>query len=83
MDLLAVQVDRGTVRGDAFAPVYRELAIKFQLLVDILNEVKDGARGESDSDLMRTYEIWLKTGSERARKLLCQNGVVPIAKGRH
>ena len=78
---------RGTFRGNAFADIYRELAIKFQVLVDVLNEVRDEARGESDRDLLRTYEIWLKTGSRRARKLLSDNGVVPISdarrKGRH
>ena len=74
---------RGTFRGNAFADIYRELAVKFQVLVDVLNEVRDGARQESDVDLMRTYEISLKTGSKRARKLLCQNGVVPITKDRH
>ena len=78
---------RGTFRGNAFADIYRELAIKFQVLVDVLNEVRDEARGESDRDLLRTYEIWLKTGSRRARKLLADHGVVPISdargKGRH
>jgi len=78
---------RGTFRGNAFAHIYRELAEKFQVLVDVLNEVRDEARGESDRDLLRTYEIWLKTGSRRARKLLADNGVVPISdarlKGRH
>jgi len=78
---------RGTFRGNAFAHIYRELAAKFQVLVDVLNEVRDEARGESDRDLLRTYEIWLKTGSRRAKKLLADNGVVPISdarlKGRH
>ncbi len=76
---------RGTFRGNAFADIYRELAVKFQVLVDVLHEVRDGARHESDIDLLRTYEIWLKTGSQRARKLLCQNGVVPITgpRGSH
>ena len=78
---------RGTFRGNAFADIYRELAVKFQVRVDVLNEVRDEARGESDRDLLRTYEIWLKTGSRRARKLLADNGVVPISdarlKGRH
>ena len=78
---------RGTFRGNAFAAIYRELAVKFQVLVDVLNEVRDEARGESDRDLLRTYEIWLKTGSRRARQLLRDNGVVPIAdaklKDRH
>ena len=38
----------------------------------------------SDVDLLRTYEIWLKTGSKRAENLLRQQGIVPIsaAKGR-
>lgn len=74
---------KGTVRGRAFASIYRELAVKFQLLVDVLNEVRDGARHESDVDLLRTYEIWQKTGSRRAASLLRQNGVVPIGNGRH
>lgn len=69
---------RGTMRGDAFAHIYRELAIKFQVLVDVLNEVRDGARQGSDVDLLRAYEVWLKTGSRRAAGLLRQNGVIPI-----
>jgi hypothetical protein len=73
---------RGTVRGKAFAGIYRELAEKFQVLIDVLNEVRDGARAESDVDLLRTYEIWQKTGSRRAEKLLRQQGVVPIATAR-
>lgn len=69
---------RGTVRGRAFAPVYKELAAKFQVLVDVLNEVADGARESSDVDLLRTYELWLKTGSRRAEALLRQGGVEPL-----
>ncbi|MDX1405163.1 MAG: hypothetical protein R3192_11520 [Woeseiaceae bacterium] len=69
---------RGTTRGQALAEVYRELARKFQILVDVLNEVRDGARQSSDIDVLRTYEVWLKTGSKRAAELLRQNGVVPI-----
>lgn len=69
---------RGTTRGQALADVYRELAHKFQLVVDVLNEVRDGARESSDIDLLRTYDVWLKTGSRRAAALLKQNGVVPM-----
>lgn len=69
---------RSTFRGRAFAPVYKELAAKFQVLVDVLNEVAAGARENSDVDLLRTYEVWLKTGSRRAESLLRQSGVVPI-----
>lgn len=69
---------RGTARGRALADVYREMARKFQLLVDVLNEVREGARRSSDIDLLRTYEVWLKTGSQRAEALLKQNGVTPL-----
>ena len=70
---------RGTFRGNAFADVYLELATKFQVLIDVLNEVRDSARGESDVDVLRTYEVWQKTGSQRAEKLLRQQGIVPIS----
>lgn len=69
---------RGTFRGRALAGVYHELARKFQVVVDVLNEVRDGARHSSDIDLLRTYEVWLRTGSNRAAELLKQNGVVPM-----
>ena len=75
---------RGTFRGNAFGEVYKELANKFQILIDVLNEVRDSTLHGSDVDLLRTYEIWSKTGSPRAEKLLRQQGIVPIsaAKGR-
>lgn len=66
---------RGTARGRALGAVYRELAHKFQIVVDVLNEVRDGARLASDLNLLRTYEIWRKTGSRRAATLLRQHGV--------
>lgn len=70
---------RGTFRGRAVAGVFRELAIKFQLVVDVLNEISDGP---SDRDLLRAYEVWRRTGSKRAEQLLRKNGVVPIANTR-
>ena len=79
-DSLADEI-QGTFRGRAFAPVYRELASKFQALVDVLNEIADEARSNSDTDLLRTYEVWLKTGSRRAEALLRQSGVVPLPVG--
>ena len=69
---------KGTTRGRALVDVFREMARKFQVLVDVLNEVRDGARLSTDLDVVRTYEVWRKTGSKRAAALLKQNGVVPI-----
>jgi hypothetical protein len=69
---------RGTFRGKVFADIFRELATKFQILTDVLHEVRDNARGHSDMNVMRTYEIWRKTGSRRAEKMLREHGVVPM-----
>jgi hypothetical protein len=70
---------RGTVRGRAFAGVFRELAVKFQTLVDVLNEVRDSSA--SEPDLLRIYEVWLKTGSRRAERLLREHDVLPVRFG--
>ena len=71
---------RGTFRGNAFAPIYQELSEKFLILIDILNEVRDSKRIDSDVDLLRTYQLWQKTGSRRCEKLLRKQGVVPISQ---
>jgi hypothetical protein len=69
---------RDTFRGRAFCEVFVELAEKFQDMVDILNEMRESARTESDENLLRTYELWRKTGSRRAERLLRQSGVYPL-----
>jgi hypothetical protein len=70
---------RGTLRGQAFAAVFLELAQKFQRLVDVLNDVAEMAYDHSDKDILRLYEIWLKTGSPRAYGILRRLGVAPVA----
>jgi hypothetical protein len=47
-----------------------ELACKFQRLVDALNEVSEMAHRHDHRDVLRQYEIWLKTGSPRAHGIL-------------
>lgn len=69
----------GTFRGNAFADIWRELANKFRVLIDVLQEVRDDGYPESSMTLLRQYEIWLKTGSKRAEQMLKQQGIVPIA----
>jgi hypothetical protein len=65
------------VRGRALAAVFAELAAKFQRLVDALNDVSEMSWRDSDRDVLRLYEVWLKTGSPRAHGLLRQIGVTP------
>lgn len=69
---------RGSMRGQAFAATFMELAQKFQRLVDVLNDVAEMAYNHSDKDILRLYEIWLKTGSARAYNILRRLGVAPV-----
>jgi len=66
----------------ACGPVFGELAAKFQLLVDALNEVSESGYQHSDRDILRLYELWIKTGSRRAERLLAKLGVSPAAGAR-
>jgi len=64
-------------RGRALAGVFSELAAKFNRLVDALNDVSEMSWRQSDRDVLRLYEVWLKTGSPRAHGLLREFGVSP------
>jgi hypothetical protein len=46
-----------------------------------LNEVSESSGGPSDRDILRLYEIWLKTGSARCHALLQRLGVEPTRSG--
>ena len=80
---LAGALARG--RRRVLAQVYAELAAKFQPLVDALGEISDSARSYAPADALRLYEIWLRTGSARARGLLSQLGIdaSPVALRPH
>jgi hypothetical protein len=68
-------------RGRVLGAVFAELAEKFQPMVDALNEVSESAYTHSDRDILRLYEIWLKTGSGRCHALLKRLGVDPTQAG--
>ena len=68
---------RSRARTLGFATVFEELARKFPGFVDVLAEVSASAQTSSDTDILRLYEIWLRTGSARARNRLVGLGVVP------
>ena len=61
---------------DTFSPVFAELAGKFVAFVDVLSEVSERSSCGSNTDLLRLYERWLKTGSSRSGRLLVERGVV-------
>jgi hypothetical protein len=68
---------RTGTRGKALGAVFAELAQKFQRVVDALNDVSEMAHRHDQRDVLRQYEIWLKTGSPRAHGILRSLGVEP------
>jgi hypothetical protein len=78
--VLAEALSRG--QGRVLGSVFAELASKFQPMVDALNEVSECAYEHSDQDILRLYEIWMKTGSRRSYELLRRLGVQPTAGAR-
>ena len=82
-DALASSLEHG--RRRALAQVFAELAAKFQPLVDALGEIGDAAYVYTHRDILRLYEIWLKTGSARANRILRRLGIeaAPVALRTH
>jgi hypothetical protein len=74
---LAEVLSRG--RSKVLSHVFAELSEKFQPLVDALNEVSESSYSHSDKDILRLYEMWLKTGSRRSYEILKRLGVNPIS----
>jgi hypothetical protein len=63
--------------SDTFAPVFAELAGSFLAFVDVLSEVSERCAMTTNTDLLRLYEKWLRTGSRRNGQLLVERGIVP------
>ena len=69
-------------RGRVLGQVFAELSEKFQPMVDALNDISETAYKHSDRDILRLYEIWLKTGSKRSFDILKRLGVDPTPAAR-
>lgn len=67
-------------QGDeALGDVFDELAEKFPAFVDVLGEISERTNLTSNTDLLRLYEKWMRTGSRRQGELLVERGIVPNA----
>src|SRR5688500_14224624 len=69
-------------RARTMRQVFAELAAKFQPMVDALNEISETAYQHSAQDRLRHYELWVKTGSERSRRILRKLGIEPAPAAR-
>ncbi len=63
---------------DAFRDVFAELAGKFVPFSDVLSDISERtALASSNNDVLRIYEKWLRTGSQRDGQRLVARGIVP------
>jgi hypothetical protein len=65
--------------SDGVAAVFAELSDRFERFVDVLGEVSEQSSLTSNSDLLRLYERWLRTGSPWTGQKLAARGIVPNA----
>jgi len=65
------------VEAGHMAPVFAELATKFDGFVDVISEVSERSSCTSNHDLLRLYERWLMTRSSHTGRLLVERGLAP------
>lgn len=59
-----------------FRNLFSELADQFGIVVDVLSEVSEQTTvTKTEQDLLRLYEMWSRTGSERAARALQRTGI--------
>jgi hypothetical protein len=63
---------------EAHRELYRELAERFAKFVDVLADISSKTAGpKTQTDLLRMYDLWLQTKSERAARALQEAGIIP------
>jgi len=72
-----------TRRASVLQQVFEELAEKFSLLVDVLNDIAQQAHIFDQRDILRLYELWVRTGSKRAQEKLQGLGITPVLGARN
>ncbi len=55
--------------------LYQDLSDRFTTYVDILSEISEESRLQNPADILRLYEKWLRTRSERAAEQLRRQGI--------
>ena len=72
-------LSRGT--SDERSHVFAELARRFSIYVDVLEEVSERSASTSDLSLLRLYGKWLRTRNNRTEAILIERGLVPGRPG--
>jgi len=59
----------------AYGGIFSELSEKFAMFVEVLGEISDLGRSYTSADVLRLYELWIRTGSPRADRRLRELGI--------
>ena len=65
---------------DSIAHVYRMFSKRFVEFVDVLSYISQSGQVQSDQNILRLYDRYIKTGSELAREKLIENGIVALPR---
>ncbi len=64
---------------ELFSKIFTELSQHFVQWMDVISEVSEKSFTSRSQDLLRLYEKWVRTGSERLKILLSEQGIVPVS----
>jgi len=64
-----------TVKEDHYKRVYEEFSLRFMNFVEILTLISQKMMVQSNENLLRLYENYLRTGSELAKDTLIEKGI--------
>lgn len=69
----------GLHRENVMQKMFGELSKKFPRLVDVLTEVSNSTQILTEhTNILRIYEKWIRTRSDRLKALLAQHGLIPV-----
>ena len=63
------------------AMMFAELSGSFAIFVQVLGEIVDNSDPQDDQDVLKLYQSWMRTGSERAARKLERAGINVIDPG--
>lgn len=67
-------------KEDHLSEVYKTFSKRFIEFVEVLSYMSEKSAVQADQNVLRLYDLYLKTGSEMAREKLTQLGIVTLSK---
>ncbi|MBY0370059.1 hypothetical protein K2X33_05195 [bacterium] len=62
-------------QAGAETELFKELSVKFRPFSEVLSEMSSRSGLQNNQDVLRLYERWLHTGSDRLKALLAEKGI--------